>query len=470
MSEIMKTDFSQALYLAPEDAAVATRLFRLWVEKQPRNLLRDRYYHAHVPVDDLGVSIPKELAGKVDARVDWPRKAVLALVNRSQFDGYTTEDEDAAGVLDALVERSGLKILYRKAAIGEVRHCCAFLTVTDDAERGKTPQPVVNAYPATAASAIWDDERHRIKAGMVIAATTREPGSSARVPSVVNVFTDENVIVLRRVPGAGARGWWAEYLPHSMGRCLMEPMAHEPSLERPFGSSRITRAVMSITDDAQREKARAEIAAEFAAFPQKYLLNTDRRNIGEDNRYAAAMGNILEITAGKHGAPVFGQLAQLQMTPHIDYMRSLAAQFSGATNVPLSELGVVSDNPSSAEAIYAAKEALVIDAENLNAVNGATLRSVAIMALAIARGTDFETERSSDVAVRWRNPSMPSVVSQSDAITKQISALPWLAESDVALEEYGYSEEQIKRLQSDRAKAQSRDLTAALLAQGSDAQ
>lgn len=29
------------------------------------------------------------------------------------------------------------------------------------------------------------------------------------------------------------------------------------------------------------------------------------------------------------------------MQPHIDYMRSLAARFSGETNVPLSELGVV---------------------------------------------------------------------------------------------------------------------------------
>lgn len=57
--------------------------------------------------------------------------------------------------------------------------------------------------------------------------------------------------------------------------------------------------------------------------------------------------------------PQFGQLTQGSMQPHIDYMRSLAVRFSGETNVSLSELGVVSDNPSSAEAIYAAKEALV---------------------------------------------------------------------------------------------------------------
>jgi len=143
------------------------------------------------------------------------------------------------------------------------------------------------------------------------------------------------------------------------------------------------------------------------------------------------------------------------MQPHIDYMRSLAAQFSGVTNVPLSSLGVVSDNPSSAEAIYAAKEDLVIDAQNLNDSNGRALNVVALMALAVAHGTDYATERAANLAIaaKFTNPAMPSVVSQSDAMVKQISALPWLADSDVALEELGYTDEKIQRLRSDRRKA-----------------
>ena len=51
---------------------------------------------------------------------------------------------------------------------------------------------------------------------------------------------------------------------------------------------------------------------------------------------------------------------------------------------------------------------------------------------------------------------MPSVVSQSDAMVKMISALPWLADSDVALEEFGFSDDQIQRLRSDRARYNSR--------------
>ena len=72
------------------------------------------------------------------------------------------------------------------------------------------------------------------------------------------------------------------------------------------------------------------------------------------------------------------------------------------------------------------------------------------------------------IEARFRNPAMPSVVSQSDAMVKQISALPWLAESDVALEELGYSEDQIIRLRSDRAKTQSRSMLSSLFNSSQD--
>ena len=55
----------------------------------------------------------------------------------------------------------------------------------------------------------------------------------------------------------------------------MEPLVYRPSLDRPFGKSRITRAVMSITDSAVREALRTEVSAEFFTTPQKYLLGAD---------------------------------------------------------------------------------------------------------------------------------------------------------------------------------------------------
>lgn len=325
--------------------------------------LRERDVRDDAPPDAL-----------IRPHVDRPRKAVLALANRSVLDGYTAKD---AGVTDE------------------------------------------------------------------------------RVPTLVGVYEPGCVIELRADGGR----WVASYRPHGMGKPLMEPMPYEPTLERPFGQSRITRTVMSITDDAVREKARSEVAAEFAAFPQKWLLDTDAETINDKNRYSAAMGVMQEVAKDPDGdSPTIWQSPQLTMQPHIDYMRSLAAQFAGETDLPLSSLGVVSDNPSSAEAIYAAKEDLVIDAQNLNRSNAQALRSVALMALAVAHGTDWATERDAGHGVEpmFRDEARPSVVSMSDALLKQVQAIPWLADTDVALEMLGYNEEQRQRMQADRRRAQGR--------------
>lgn len=451
---------ASAKQLKPEDAELVRKLVAIWRQKLTRNQLRDRYYLSHVKTKDLGVAIAPEMRGKIKARIDWPAKAVDYLAARSQFDGFTTSDSMRTQELMQIAQANHLKLLYRKAVISELKHCCAALTVTAG-DNG----PVISAYPMTACALMWDDALKEVKAGLVVAESKKAPGSNVRKPTMYKLFTRDALVTIRCV-GMG-QVWIANYAYHSMGRPLIEPMAYRPTLERPFGRSRITRTVMSLTDDAQREKERSEIAAEFAAYPQKYLLGTDRTTIPKDSRYAAYIGAILEVTKGEGDTvPTFGQLSQLSMQPHIDYMRSLAAQFSGATNVPLSALGVVSDNPSSAEAIYAAKEDLVIDAQALNADNGRALVNIAMMALAIQDNSDFNTVRNSGVAIeaRFKNPAMPSVVSQSDAMVKQISVLPWLAESDVALEELGYNEEQIQRLHADRARWQGMQLANATIA------
>ncbi len=450
---------SEAQGLRPEDRETVRALMELYQRKLARNTLRDRYYEMHQAPRDLGISVPPNLR-RLEQVIGWPAKAVDALANRSQFDGYVSTDAAVDAALASVVASNGLKRRYRKAVKSELKHSCAFLSVT-----ARDGAPVIGAYPATAAAALWSGALDRIKAGMVVVDRDRRARMGNR-PTWVNVFTDDAVIALRM---EGETRWRAEYLEHSMGRCLMEPMSHEATLERPFGTSRISRAVMNITDDAMRASVRSEVSAEFFTSPQKFLLGADKGALGDKSKWDAYIGNLFAIGKDKDGdVPQFGQLSQGTMQPHVDYMRSLAARFSGETDVPISELGVVSDNPSSAEAIYAAKEPLVVDAQNLNADNGEALANVALMSLAVINGTDYATEaaRGLTIQAKFRNPAMPSIVSQSDAMVKMISALPWLADSDVALEEFGFTDDQIQRLREDRRRSNARAVMAAAVSQG----
>ena len=272
------------------------------------------------------------------------------------------------------------------------------------------------------------------------------------------MFTDTHVIELSWSRNGR---WTANRMPHSQGRPLMEPLRFKPTGDRPFGRSRVNRAVMSITDSAVREAIRSEVAAEFAAAPQKWLMGADDSVFSDHSKWEAYIGSILALTRDDEGnMPQIGQFPQLSMQPHTEYMRSLAARFAGETSIPISSLGIVHDNPSSAESMYAAREDLVIEAENLNSVNATALERIGLLALAIAQNKTVAdlTEMERTITASFKNPARPSAVSQSDAIIKQISALPWLAESDVALEELGYGEDKIMRLREDRTRAQGRQI------------
>lgn len=443
--------------LLSADAETVRELVAEWDSHRCRNRLRDEYYLGRVKMKDLGVSVSKELAAKLDPHIDWAAKCVDWWADRVRFEGVSAASEDDEDALRSVFAANDMKNTVHKAASCALRHGCSFMAVTSGDEASGEPKTVVSAFPATAAAALYDEARKRIRAGLVVVATAKkyphQASSTERVPSLAYVMDDDKLIVLARDTPAS---WTAEYRPHGMGRVPMEPIAYHATLERPFGRSRITRAVMSLVDDAQRAMANMAACAAFNAAPQKFLLGADAataRKLAEST-FGAYVGSLFAATDNRAGkTPQFGQLPQVSMQPHVDYMRSLAAQFSGTTGVPLSSLGVVTDNPSSAEAIYAGKEDAVVDIQSFVDAVKRSIGAVASMALANERGVSL-SEVSADLSVNFANPAMPSVVSQSDAMVKQISAIPWLASSDVALRELGYTEEQIVQLRSDRRKAQ----------------
>ncbi|MEG0767213.1 MAG: hypothetical protein RR482_05810 [Clostridia bacterium] len=224
---------------------------------------------------------------------------------------------------------------------------------------------------------------------------------------------------------------------------------------------------MAITDSAVREALRSEVAAEFVAAPQKYVMGANDDIFADTTKWEAYMGSFLALGLDENGERMqVGQFPQGNMQSHTEYMRDLAARFAGETGVPISSLGVVHDNPSSAQAIYAAKEDLVIEASNFNRVNKSALRRVGMLMMAVAQGVTVGdlSAASRTIQPRFMNPSLPSVVSQSDAMVKQVGAIPWIGESRVALEQLGYDDAQIMRLMSDKRKAQANAAVAALVA------
>ena len=69
------------------------------------------------------------------------------------------------------------------------------------------------------------------------------------------------------------------------------------------------------------------------------------------------------------------------MQPHVDKMRMTATQFSAATGLTITDVGIINDaNPTSSDAILAQSQTLVLMAQQLNQSNGDALRTIAQMA------------------------------------------------------------------------------------------
>lgn len=413
-------------------------LLTLWSAKIGRNRLKMRYYNGRNVLKDFGISIPPQLLN-VETIVGWPQKSVDAMAVRCRFDGFTAQDAETQAMLDMVDSRSRLRVKYRQAVQSTLIHSCSFATVTMDGS-GKSR---IDFYSAERAAARWDDTSGRIAYGMVV--DDFENG----VPVEITMYTDNAAVHLWRSAGAV---WDWEAQPYAMGRPTMEALTYRPTFGRPFGQSRINRAVMSITDSAVREALRTEISAEFFTSPQKYLLGADADAFAKKTKWEAYIGNIFAVGRDEDGnIPQFGQLSQGSMQPHTDYMRSLAARFSGETNVPISTLGVIHDQPASAEAIYAASEPLIIECEDFNDGARESLKTLALMAIAGEMDVPLDelADQYTDFTPDFRSSAMPSVVSQTDAMVKIASVVPGFAGTDVFFEQIGFAEDMRKRAENE---------------------
>ncbi|MEG2933543.1 MAG: phage portal protein [Gordonibacter sp.] len=448
--------------MTDDELLTVNALLATWWRKRGRNALREQYYSAHNRLRDLGIAVPPPLR-KVETYVGWPAKAVDAMANRAVFEGYTFQGTDTNIQLDAVVGDCDFVSAYSQAVTDALVSSCSFLCIT----KGGFGEPdvIASAHSARDGAAIWDYRLNRIKCGMVVADVRRNSSGRVIGPALVNVFTRSETLVLRW----NRNGRWVlearESNPH--GVPLMEAVRYAPRLGRPFGKSRISRPVMAITDSAVREALRSEVAAEFVAAPQKYIMGATDDIFDDKTKWEAYMGSFLALGLDENGERMqVGQFPQGSMQSHTEYMRDLAARFSGETGVPVSSLGVIHDNPSSAEAIYAAKEDLVIEASNFNRDNRSALRRIGLLMMAVAQGVAVGdlTDADKTIQPRFMNPSLPSVVSQSDAMVQQIGAIPWIGESRVALEQLGYDDAQIMRLMSDKKRAQANAVVASLVA------
>lgn len=436
--------------LNQEDRKLVKRLVESWHKHVEGNQLRHRYYTMHNRLVDLGISVPPELR-HLRAACGWGKKCVDVMVEHSKFDGYTVADTETQALLDTIYRRNKMRILYRKATTSALEQCFNLYFVTSDDKRNSR----VTAYPASVSGVTWDDANHCIEAAMFVVSMSENPWSRVKEPDWVNVVTDEYVISIKRDKTTNT--WHAEYNEHGLGHLPVFMAAYEATLDRPFGTSRITREVMGYIDSAVRANVNEEVASAFAASPQKYLLGTDGDPFASKTRWDAYIGSIFNIDlTGEGTTPNFGQLPQPSMQPMSEHWRLLCGRMSAATGIHVSQFGMVHDQPASSDAIYAENEPLILKVKDWNEDVGDTLTDVAIACLATEEGVTFDeiVDRNLMVEARFRNPAMPTLAQQTDSSVKLASVVDGFANTDTFWEMNGFGKEERDRIMRELKRTQ----------------
>lgn len=453
---------SQVKGLPVEEQDRFTNLLAVYNRHFQSNLVKERYYEGRVTLNEvnLGLALPDGMLG-LEIGCAWGAKTVDVLAGLSMFDGFVGINGSDVESLDQLVVDNNLIGEYMKACRDELKYGCTFATLSADDRIGCK----IRFHSPQTAAALWDGEKGRISCGFAVIDSVQDNVTQMWQPSLINLYTDEYVWVLRR----NDQAWGAEGYRHQMHRPLMEALIWNATSSKPFGRSRIKEPIRRLIQGYVRTIANATIGLEFATSPQKYILGiTDEQYDAIINqKFKQYVGSIIASTVNPETGekPSFGQLSQGNISPHVEMIRVLATQFSAATGLTVTDTGVVSEaNPTSSDAILAQSRTLTGMAEQLNVGNGDALRSIALMATAIKNNVSVDdlTDDQRDVVAHFKNPAMPSVAVTADAAIKIASARQSFANTDTFLEMIGFDKADIRRIKAQEQRMRGLDLVTEL--------
>ena len=442
--------------VSDDERGVIRELLARWNDRLSRNVKRSLYYDTEQAFKDLGIALPPQLR-KAKFVLGWATQAVRKPALRSQFDGLRLPGSDDPFELGEVLARNNFSLEFGQSIVSAYTHGVSLVTVAKGAP-GEAPVQI-QSHSAESSSALWDRRMRRVAAAMTIA----EIGKDEK-PVEFIVYLPHVVLSCVYVPGTG---WVAERFANPSGRAQAVAVTNDPQTRRPFGRSRLTNAVMGLNDMAVRAYVRMEGNAEFYSSPQLALMGVEEEafeGVSESQKFKLAQDRFLALSKDQDGdKPTLQQLQQATMTPHSDMLRTVAAAFSGETGIPPSSLGIVHDQPASAEAIRAAEHDMLIDATYQNKmVLTPAVRDIATLALMVRDDLTEQPEEAWRLSARFADPEFRSMSAQADGVQKLATDMDKIVQYPVLLESV-FDDAQVERILEDQRAANGR-LVAQILA------
>lgn len=429
------------------------KLFNTWLQKRRRNLLRTVYYEGKNALKDFGIAVPPQMQSAFTPLQEIA-KGVHAMTDRSVFEGFVSPSgsDDPFGLAVTLDDNDFISE-FDLATTSSAIHACSFLTVTHGDTAAGEPELLVLPRAADASAATWD-KRRRMLSGFLSIVDTDDSG-----PSEMVFYTWDRVYVFSR----RASGSWAKSVVNNpLGEVAVSRLVLQPELNRPFGHSRISRTAMGLTDAMIRTLLRAEVSAEFYSADKYWLFGADVSKFIGDDKWSAVMGRMNAIDVDNpEQKPELHRFTGSSPQPHTEQLRMLKSLF--ADDQQLEVRWADSDNPSSADAIYAAKEELIMKTRTANRVWGRGAVKAMQLAVRLRDWLDAVPDELRGLQAQFTDPAIVSPSARADAFSKLAASIDGFGSSEVGLEFAGLSRDQILRLQAERRRGADRSMLQMLI-------
>lgn len=371
--------------------------------------LRYNYYDMHIVAKDFNRDLPPEFTW-MRSVLGWCAKAVDTLADRLVFRDFENDNFD----MMEIYRLNNPDILTDSAILAALIGSCSFIYIAFDPDQ-EDDFPKMRVIDGMSATGVIDPVTYTLTEGYAILERDikgRPVWEAYFVPGRTDYYL--NGQLERSVVNVA---------PFS----LLVPMIYRPDATRAFGHSRVSRACMDLTHEAMRTLRRSNIAAEFYSYPQRYVLGLSQ-DAEQFNTWRAAMSAFLRIDRDEDGnLPQVGQFAQQSMTPYTDQIRMIAGLFAGETGLTLDDLGLPSQNPSSADAIKASHETLRLTARKAQRTFGTGLINAGFVAACLRDNERYLRREVYNTRALWEpifEPDASQLSGLGDAVIKIQQAFP----------------------------------------------
>lgn len=451
--------------LAADDRATVEQLvWELDGHARHNRLVRSYYDQEYTVYDEV---FRLQLASGMlhnDWVTGWATKAVDALASRIRMDGFSAPPGAEPALLDAVCSANNVAAGYMRTLPSKLVSGCAFAVVN----RGSDGHAHVRFHDAETASALEpaDYLPGAVGAGLCVARMERTAWSRRRpVPTQANVYLPGRVAVLTR---RDRTRWAAEVMPTAEPEPMMVALTHIGNGAQPFGHSRITRYVRQLCDEASRTLFRMQVMSTFYMMPRLALmgLSDEQFEAVTSSKMRTYVDSLIATTYGQDGgSPTLQQLNGASPQPFVEQLGMLARQFSFETSVPLASLGVVTSNPTSAEAIEAERGDICDVAERDIESDRESMRRLARLAMAVEGNVATSGLGQAELAVEphFLPANMASLAARADAAQKYASVREGFGDTDACAEMMGFDRAQARAIKGEIRAARGADLIGGLM-------